>query len=286
MNYDISEYINPKDPLYIKGCTAIKKHDNIALDEVINHPDFDCESFEARALLFYAAETVNFDAFHKLGDANVLLFNPLKILRQRPHVLDKEIECSDVYLTYDTTPLHTLLQKMNLRVYEKLNLAEHFQAQDIERTLNTYSFKAKGTPLDIAWERHSSACNFLTEQAKREKQHILELPADFFYFYMQCLYYVPDMTAPTIAEKPLIYQRAIQKKDILTLRTISDHTVYCLNTIGYKFNKNEYEMLCPFTDPELVQEMKKGFEEKIIQRTSFLNKAKLLFSKLICRQKD
>ena len=64
MNYDISEYINPKDPLYIKGCTAIKKHDNIALDEVINHPDFDCESFEARALLFYAAETVNFDAFH------------------------------------------------------------------------------------------------------------------------------------------------------------------------------------------------------------------------------
>ena len=90
MMYDISEYINPKDPLYIKGCIAIKSRNSEKLNEVINHPDFDCASYEARGLLFCAAENINIDAFHQLGDANVVLFDPLKILKQRQHILSYE----------------------------------------------------------------------------------------------------------------------------------------------------------------------------------------------------
>ena len=56
MKYDISEYINSKDPLYIKGCQAIKRRDIQKLEEVINHSDFDSASFEARASVFLGSQ--------------------------------------------------------------------------------------------------------------------------------------------------------------------------------------------------------------------------------------
>ena len=286
MMYDISEYINPKDPLYIKGCIAIKRRNSEKLNEVINHPDFDCASYEARALLFFAAENINIDAFHQLGDANVVLFDPLKILKQRQHILSYETECTDIYLIQDTTPLHTLLKKMNLRSCTNLDLEEHFNPQDIERTLNTYSFKDKGTPLDILWKKHISACQFLTQRAKQNNEYITELPTDFLKFYAYALSYLPDITAPTLVEEALLFQKAIQENDILTLHVISDYTVYCLNTMGYKFSKKEYDILNKFAEPENAEEMQKGFEEPIVQRTTFLNKTKLFFNKMFSRQKD
>ena len=286
MMYDISEYINPQNPLYIKGCIAIKKKDAAKLDDVLNHPDFDCSSYEARGLLFCAAENINIDAFHKLGDVNVVLFDPLKILKQRPHILSQEIDATDVYLIQDTTPLHTLLKKMNLRFCENLNLEEHFDSLDIERTLNTYSFKDKGTPLDILWKKHISACQFLKQQAQRNNECITQLPTDFLNFYAYTLSYLPDITAPTLVEEPLLYQRAIQENDILTLHAVSDYTVYCLNTVGYKFSQKEYELLYKLAEPEQAEKMQKGFEEPIVQRTTFFNKTKLFFDRIFSRQKD
>ena len=284
MKYDISEYINSKDPLYIKGCQAIKRRDIQKLEEVINHSDFDSASFEARALLFCAAENANIDAFHKLGDAKVLLFNPLKIIKQRKHILFNDYDGPDVYLIQDTTPLHTLVQKINLRAYENLKLEEHFSKQDIERTLNTYSLKDKGTPLDVAWENYVESAAFLVNQAEKNNEEIALIPTDFFYFCAKATNYMPDMTAPTMVEAPLLYQKAIQKNDILTLTVIATLTTYTLNHIGYKFNKVEYEALYPLTEEGVAQEMKKGFDEPFI-KTSFRH-ARNLFNKLFDRQRS
>ena len=216
----------------------------------------------------------------------MLLFNPLKILKERPHILSKEYNCSNVYLIHDTTPLHTLLHKMNLRCFQVLDLDEHFSEDDIERTLNTYSFKDKGTPLDIAWEKHICAQEFLLKQARARNEAITELPTDFLNFCIYAQSYLTDITAPTLVEKPLLFQRAIQEKDVLSLHVFADYTVCCLNLIGYKFSKTEYNALLSIIEPENAQEMQKGFEETPVQRTSFLNKTKLFFNKLLSHQKN
>ena len=81
MRYDISEYINLKDPLYIKGCFAIERRDETRLSAVLTDKDFDNSSFEALGLLFKAAERAYIKGFQMLGDAGVRISQPLKVER-------------------------------------------------------------------------------------------------------------------------------------------------------------------------------------------------------------
>ena len=97
---------------------------------------------------------------------------------------------------------------------------------------------------------------------------------------------MPDITAPELVEAPLLYQRAIQEKDILTLHVISDFSVFSLNTIGYKFSKKEYLTLHPLVEQDLAEQMQKGFIEQPVPRTTFIDKTKSFLSKILSRQHD
>ncbi len=255
MKYDIAKFINPKDPLYLAGIRAIEKRKYQDLESIVNHPDFDNTSFEAYALLMAAADNAYLKGFQLLGDAGVRLFSPLKIHKVRPHIFSNPFQPKDVVLSSDENPLHVLLKKLNICAYSNIKLGEHLKKDDITRALNNYSSRAQGTPLDIAWNQHIETIDFLTQQMKRDGKILTFAPDSFSAFFEEMQYYYPDLTAPTIAFEPMLFQKAIAKEDPLTLQTCSNLTLLSLNQTDYKFSQDEYNHLSRFAEPELVEEM-------------------------------
>ena len=274
MRYDINEFVDHKNLLYRRGVLAIEKRDLEALKNIISDENFDYASSEARALLFSAAQNCYLKAFQLLGDAKVPLFYPLKVLNKREHILSYA-DCGaseSVFITQDETPLHTLLRHLNLRMFSQINLEEHFSKADIQDAINTYSINAQGTPLDIAWNNHLKASSFLIEQAIKNEEHIFTIPPDFYSFCDQILPLIPDLTIHQMVEKPMLYQQMIYKKDYPSLIAIATPMVFTLNYIGYKFPKSEYDALYPWTEPEVAEQMLKGFTEPVIKKQNFLSK--------------
>lgn len=254
--YDISEYVNPKDPLYIKGCNAIEKKDEERLSEVLKDKDFDKDSYEALGLLFHAAKTAYIKGFQMLGDAGVKMSRPFKVIRRWHYVsVDPSVQLQPVSLTQDKTALHVLIKSINAEALGILYLADHFKDDDIERTLNTYVLGV-GTPLQISYDSHLAANQFL-------KDHNVEgTSGGFWNFYAQMMNIFPNVQAPLLMKDEMIFQRAMRLNDEDTLSLVCLHTINFLNMCNYRYPKNEYEALTRFDIPQdLKDDMLKDFEE-------------------------
>lgn len=258
MAYTINDFVNHKSRILIDGKMAIAQRNLEKLTEIISNPDFDSTSYEARALLFEAAQKVYLDAFIALGDANVCLCdnNTASILNQRPHTLLGSFPYGrKVIMTYEGTPLHTLLKNINLTCLEKINLGLHFGQQDIEQALDTYSIKEQGTPLDIAYKHHRKTLDFLSKQPITGQEYT-NAAILFPLFCQEMLAYNPDLTAPEMGRQNMLHQKAISDEDGYTLATVAEWSIALLNNLGYKYQETEY--LCLFyncSDAELLNEM-------------------------------
>lgn len=271
MTYTISDLVNPKDTIYIKGCAAIKKRNEEQLSAVLKDPLFDYSSYEALGLLFEAAQNSYIKGFQMLGKAGVKMSRPLHIIKQRHYMFsfDPSFKLQPVSLTRDKTALHVLIEHINAEALAELNLKDYFHPMDIERTLNTYTLNV-GTPLQVAYESHLSANKFL------EDHQVNDYSFGFWKFYAESTHFHPNVQAPLIANDEMLFQKALRLNDLATLYLFSADSVDFLNACKYKYPENEYNALCQCDlPPELKDRMIKGFEEKPVeikpQKRSFKN---------------
>ncbi|MBO5998016.1 MAG: hypothetical protein J6P93_05785 [Alphaproteobacteria bacterium] len=281
MIYKISDLINPKDIIYIKGCSAIDKRDEDKLDAVLKDPLFDYVSYEALGLLFKAAENSYIKGFQMLGKAGVKMSRPLNVIITRHYIapLNQSFQqLQPVMLTHDKTALHVLIEHINAEALGELDLKEYFSAQDIERTLNIYA-RGAGTPLQLAYNSHISANEFL------EEHNMNEISAGFWKFYSEVSAFHPNVQAPTIGGDEMLFQKALRLNDLNTLYLLSPDAVDFLNACAYHYPKNEYDALCQCDLPApLKNRMIKDFEEEpVIEKPKKIGFKKLF--KFFDRQK-
>lgn len=240
---EIYQYAQKNYKFFDIGCKAIEKRYTDKLIKVIKSDEFNYNNALGRALLFYAAEHTNLEAFSVLGTAGVPLYRNQKELKSRPHLLSGAHPLIDnVTLIADTTPLHTLMKNLNVVSFEDIDLSV-FNPKDVNRAINAFSVADNGTPLDIGFEQNAKACDEIIKYAIENKQEFLELPCGYADFCRQTFAYYPDLTAPEIGGQRMLFHRALQINDTQTFVTIMDLSIFLLERIGYHFSSTEYQLL-------------------------------------------
>lgn len=240
---EIYQYAQKKYKSFDAACQAIDKRYTDKLEKIIKSDEFNYDNALARALLFYAAEHTNLEAFSMLGQAGVALYHNQKELQSRPHLLSGAHPLIDkVTLIADTTPLHTLMKNLNVVAFEDIDLSV-FAPKDVNRAINAFSVADHGTPLDIGFEQNAKACDEIIKHAIENKEEFLQLPSGYADFCRQTFAYYPDLTAPEIGGQRMLFHRALQIKDMQTFVTVMDLSIFLLERIGYHFSRPEYQIL-------------------------------------------
>ncbi len=267
--YCLRDFVDRNDPILQKGVSALERKRLDLFENVLNDPAFDAGSFTARALLYEAAEQTCIDAFYMLGNRGVSLYdNDQHPSSQKPHALSvHHLPAVSIFL--EETPLHVLFRKCNLTSVFDLDLGSYFHAADLIKTFNTVAQKnytpvlkpsqdsplSAQSPLDTLWAHYQNQQKFFETHADDQSQ--TELNLRMAQFLSSCLQFIPDLTIPSLFDKPTLLKNALETADIPCIFVLANPTIAQLNRRKYLFSPKEarFFQTCPFIDEDLKQEM-------------------------------